>query len=174
MSRLNALSAAAKRAMFSSETDQQLIMLVTIQYRDINGLTQYFRIADSFTQRVVDTNEEVQYGVISRNLTYYFMPVQITLPDETEGNTPRCSLAINDVTHYLTPAIRELTDPPLVTIELVLASQPDTVEASFSSLYITNITYNADTVQCQLEMVNFSLEPFPAYTFSPNYFPGLF
>jgi hypothetical protein len=174
MSRLSALSQAAKQAMFSAETSEQLITLVTIEYKNLQGATQYFRLADSYTQRISETDADVTYGVQSGGNNYFFLPLQITLPDESDGNMPRCSINISDVTRYLTKAIRELYEPPKVTLQLVLASQPNTIEASFGGLYITNITYSADTVQCQLEMINYASEPFPAYTFSPNYFPGLF
>lgn len=174
MSRLTGLSQAAKQAMFAAETSEQLITLVTIEYKDSSGITQYFRLADSYTQRISETDSDITYGVISGGNNFYFLPLQITLPDETDNSMPRCSITINDVTRYITPAIRELYEPPRITLQLVLASQPNTIEASFGGLYITNISYNADTVQLQLEMINYASEPFPAYTFSPNYFPGLF
>jgi hypothetical protein len=35
-------------------------------------------------------------------------------------------------------------------------------------------SYNAETVTLNLGMVNYNTEPFPAFSFTPSYFPGLF
>lgn len=132
------------------------------------------RLSDGFTQRISETADEVIYGVVSRGNNYIFLPIQVTLPQEDEAQAPRCSITLNDVTRYVTPIIRTITGPPKVTLELVLSNTPDTVEVSFSGLYITDFTYNADSVTASLAMTDFDREPFPMHSFSPKYFPGLF
>lgn len=173
MSRLSTLSPAALKAMFSPESSDTLIMLLTI-YGENESPSTAIRIADGYTQRISETARDITYGVISRTNAYTFIPLSITLPSEDEAASPRCTIAINDVTKILIPIIRTITSPPKVLIELVLASSPNIVEASFPGFYITNFTYNADSVQAELGMINFASEPFPAYTFTPAYFPGLF
>lgn len=172
MSRLSSMSPAAIRAMFSPDSSETLIMLVTIY--DEDGTTPVIRVADNYLQRLSETAEHVVYGVKSRGNDFIFLPVQITLPTEEHGSAPRCSLTINDVTRELTPFIRELTHPPRVSLEMVLTSTPNTVEVSFHDFYISNITYNAESVNCTLEMINYQTEPFPCYSFTPRFFPGLF
>jgi hypothetical protein len=132
------------------------------------------RLSDGFTKRISETADEVVYGVTSRGKDYMFLPIQVTLPQEDEAQAPRCSITLNDVTRYVTPIIRTITGPPKVTLELILSSTPDTVEVSFSGLYITSFTYSADSVTASLAMTDFEREPFPMHTFSPRYFPGLF
>ena len=53
MTRLNTLSAAAIKAMFSSETEEQLITLISIQDPNPSGLDYPIRLADSFTGRLL-------------------------------------------------------------------------------------------------------------------------
>lgn len=173
MSRINTLSPAALKAMFSPESSDTLITLITI-YDPQNPSVVAARIADGYTQRLSETARDIVYGVKSRNNDYIFLPVNITLPSEEDTAAPRCSLSISDVTKYLVPIIRTISGPPKVLIELVLSSSPDIVEASFPGFYITNFTYTADNVQADLAMINYASEPFPAYTFTPQYFPGLF
>lgn len=173
MSRLNTLSAEAKRQIFTPEADSDLIVLLTI-YDPTNTNTVLARICDGFTQRISENSEEVVYGVISNGNTFTFLPMQITLPSEEEAQAPRCSLVINDVTRYLTPTIRTLQGPPRVKLELVLSKTPDTVEVSFDYLFINNITYNRDSVNCDLSMTSYEREPFPVHSFNPPNFPGLF
>lgn len=180
MSRLNTLSSAAIRAMFSSETDQQLIMLLTIY--DPNGSTDPaapttpVRLSDNFTGRLSSTtDEEVVYGVTSRSNEYVFLPMQLNLPAEQDTGVGECSITFNYVTPEAIEIIRtHLFSQTKVLIELVLSGTPDHVEASFSGFYITNVTYNAETINLSLSMVSYNKEPFPCFNFTPSYFPGLF
>jgi hypothetical protein len=72
------------------------------------------------------------------------------------------------------PVARSIDGQPKVKLELIVSSTPDVVEASFSSFYITNFSYTADRVNIEMSMVGYEREPFPQYSFTPAYFPGLF
>lgn len=175
MSRLTKLSPAAIKAMFSSETDEQVITLLTIQNpADLNNPV---RLADSYTQRLVGltTDEEVIYGVVSRGNSYVFLPIEITLPSEEDAGVGRCTVTLNYVTPEAIQLIRqELTNPTVINIELILASNPNYVEASFPGFYVVSASYNAQQITLNLDMIDYTREPFPCYNFTPNYFPGLF
>jgi hypothetical protein len=100
--------------------------------------------------------------------------MEISLPSEEEGRAPKCSIIIKDVVRYIIPTVRNLSYSPKIKLELVLSKTPNLVEASFSGFYITSVTYNAEQVTFELSMVDYEREPFPAHSFSPAYFPGLF
>ena len=196
MTRINNLSAAAIKAMFSSETEEQLIMLLTIHDPDPTGSEYPIRLTDSFTGRLTGsttgwvtqeletkegytTDSEVIYGVTrtvnSQVQEFVFIPMQINLPPEQETGVGTLSITINYVTPQAIALIRKyLTEPVRVTIELVLGSSPEYTEALFDNFWITSATYSAQSISLQLDMVSFSREPFPSFTFSPLYFPGLF
>jgi hypothetical protein len=173
MSRLTSMSPQALQAVFSPDSNSDLITLLTI-YDPVNTGAVLARICDNYTTRISETADEVIYGVVSGGQNFTFLPVQVTLPGEEEAQAPRCSLSISDVTRYLTPIIRNLQGPPRVKLELVLNSTPSTVEVSFDFLYITSISYNRDVVNCELSMINLDREPFPLHSFGPQNFPGLF
>lgn len=174
MSRLNSLTATAIRAMYAQQTDEELIMLVTIT--DPTDVNNPIRLCDNYTGRLsISTDTEIIYGTNSRDHDYFFLPLQIGLPQEQDTGLGQCTLNLNYVTSEAVILIREkLTKPTDVTIELVLASDPDTVEARFNGFSITGATYNADQVSLSLSMVSLSREPFPCYNFTPSTFPGLF
>lgn len=175
MSRLTKLSPEAIKAMFSSETDEQLITLLTIQ--DPSQPNTPIRLADSYSQRLTSltTDDEVVYGVTSRGNNYIFLPLEITLPSEEDAGVGRCSVVLNYVTTEAIQLIRQhLTNPTQVNLELILASNPNYVEASFPGFYITNASYNSSQITLTLDMIDYTREPFPCYNFTPNYFPGLF
>jgi hypothetical protein len=106
---------------------------------------------------------------------FIFFPMEITLPSETDDGSSNCTIAINFANKELIEFIRtNLTSPAKILLQLVLSDNPSYVEASFSNFYITGVTYSAQGVNLELSMINYSTEPFPAYNFSPKYFPGLF
>jgi len=106
---------------------------------------------------------------------FVFFPMEITLPSESDDGSSNCTIAINFASKELIEFIRtNLTAPAKILLQLVLSSNPGYVEASFSNFYITGVTYSAQGVNLDLSMINYSTEPFPAYNFSPKYFPGLF
>jgi len=179
MSRLNSLSQSAIKAMFASETPEAVILLVTIT--NPADSANPIRLADNYTNRLASltTDEEIIYGVTSTasgtSKDYIFLPMQIGLPGEEEAGAGQCSLILNFVTREAIELIRtHLTSPVSVQIDLVLANSPNTVEATFTGFKITNVTYNADQITFDLNMVSLSREPFPCFTFTPANFPGLF
>jgi hypothetical protein len=159
--------------MFGPETDKDLILLVTI-YDPSNPTQVVLRLCDGFTQRISETADDVTYGVISRSNAYTFLPMEVTMPDESDNSAPKCSLTFYDVTRYVMPVARSISGQPKVKLELVVSSTPDIVEATFSSFYITNFSYSVDRVTAEMSMIGYEREPFPQYSFSPVYFPGLF
>jgi hypothetical protein len=167
------MSPDAIRAIFSPEADSDLLFLLTI-YDPTNPSTVVARISDGFTKRISETADEVVYGVTSNSQDFVFLPMEISLPTEEEAQAPRCSIVLRDVTRYVIPIIRTIVGPPSVKMELVLSKTPDTVEASFSGFYISNFSYNADSVTADLSMIDYEREPFPMHSFTPAYFPGMF
>lgn len=167
------MSPAAIKAIFSPDSDDDLITLLTI-YNPLNEAQVLVRLADGYTKRISETADEVVYGVTSNGFDYTFLPMQISLPNEDEAQAPRCSIVLNDVTRYVTPIIRTITAPPRIKLELVLAKTPDTVEVSFSEFYINSFNYTSDSVTADLAMIDYEREPFPVHSFTPRYFPGMF
>jgi hypothetical protein len=167
------MSPNALKAVFSPDSDDDLIILLTI-YNPDDESEVLFRLADGYTKRISESADEVVYGITSGGNDYTFLPMQISLPSEDEAQAPRCSIVMYDVTRYLTPVIRSITAPPRIKLELVLSKSPDIIEVSFSDFYINNFTYNSDSVTADLAMIDYEREPFPMHSFTPRYFPGMF
>ena len=173
LSRLNTLSPEAIRTIFSPDADSDLLVLLTIF--DPNNPSQVVaRLADGFTERISETDEDVVYGVKSNGQDFIFLPMEISLPTEEEAQAPRCSITLHDVTHLITPLIRTIGSAPTIKMELVLAKSPDIVEIVFDGFYINSFTYSSDSVTANLSMVDLEREPFPMHSFTPRYFPGMF
>ena len=166
------MSAEALKQIFSPDADSDLITLLTISNANTGEVIA--RIADNYVQRLSETDTDIVYGVVSGGNDFTFLPMQITLPTEEDGQAPRCSITMYDVTRYLIPIVRTITEAPRVMLQLVLSKSPDVVEIEFSDFYITNFNYNADSVTGELCMTDYSTEGFPTHNFTPLAFPGLF
>ena len=59
-------------------------------------------------------------------------------------------------------------------MELVLASNPSFVEASFPAMDLVAMQYDAQQVTLTLAINSLQSEPYPAGLFSPGDWPGLF
>lgn len=176
MTRLDTMSPQALAELYKQESSDTLVTLITLLDSETGEVLE--RLADNFSQRLEGTGyttaDDIVYGIVSRGNNYIFLPLEVTLPGDDVSGSSRAQLVIRDVTSYITPLIRTLTAPPQITLELVLKSQPDIVEISFSGFYMTGISYTADQVSAELALIDYQLEPFPVHSFTPSYFPGLF
>lgn len=163
------LSEEALRQMFSPEATDTFIILVTIE-----STSETVYLANGHTERLDETPSEILYGVISRGVQYIYLPMSVTLPTEEREAPPRAVLRINDVTSLIMPMIRSLTNPPTITLELVLRSAPDDVEIVLPGFKMNQVPYDENTVTAELTVETLTYEPFPAHTMTPSTFPGLF
>ncbi|MFQ5776363.1 MAG: DUF1833 family protein [Kiloniellaceae bacterium] len=153
------LSTTARQALFAQETGEAFIILLTI---DHPNLAAPIRVAGD------------GLDVISRGDTFVAMPFDLSLPEQTEDRPPRARLAIDNVSRDIVKAVRSISSPATVLIEIVLASDPNTVEASLPDFILRDVRYDALVVEGDLDLEDFAAEPYPAAIFSPANFPGLF
>lgn len=151
------ISATLKTEAWSVESDLPLILL-TIAHADL---------ASDIT--VVNNNEDI----ISNSVTFTAFPFEVGLPKSTGDGVPRASLRISNVAREIGQAIRNITTPATVTIQVVRQDAPDTVEVELPNLRLVNTRVDALSVQGELEFEDLDREAYPAYTFSPAEFPGL-
>lgn len=167
-----AFSAAAMAQFFSPDADDPILLLLTVTSGAVT-----LRFANGYTQRLtsleIDETMTV-YGVVSNGQNFLFLPMEISLPSDEDGSAPRAQIVLHDVTQEAMPLVRSITTAPSVTLAAVLASNPNSVEMSFSGLTLSGIHYNRDTITATLSSDNLALEPFPCDTFVPSHFPGMF
>ena len=98
----------------------------------------------------------------------------MTLPDDDDEKPPTVTLSITAVDRQVVSAVRGIDGDMTVTIEVVLASSPDTVEAGPFDFTLRGVTYDAMTIQGTLAYEDVLNEPFPGDSFTPSRFPGVF
>ncbi|MEZ0226531.1 MAG: DUF1833 family protein [Alphaproteobacteria bacterium] len=153
------LSTGAIQSLNAAETEDAFLILLTLSHADM-----------AEPLRVVNGGAEI----VSRGNAYAAYPFELSLPDDDAGQSPEARLVIDNIDRQIVRAVRSLSSAPQVLIEIVRAAEPDVVEAKFEDFRLTNVSYDSHLVQGNLTIEDFTSEPFPAGTFTPGHFPGLF
>jgi len=106
-------------------------------------------------------------------MVYVAFPFQIDLPGEDVEQPSVARLRIDNVDRRIVQAIRGLPTAPLADIEVVLASQPETVEVGFYDLTLRAADYDALYVEGTLTFEQIFTEPL-SVEMTPARFPGMF
>lgn len=153
------VSSLTRQALYAAETDEVFLILLTLNHPDLSVPIRV--TSDSVT-------------TASRGHDFVAFPFDLILPDDQDNRSPRARLVIDNIDRQIVQAVRALTSAPTVLIEIIRAAAPDTVEAQFVDFKLTNVSYDAHRVEGNLTIEDFTAEPFPAASFSPSLFPGLF
>lgn len=152
------ISNQARSAMFSEETSDGLLVLLTITHPNISPI------------RVV--NDKV--NISSRGNEFIAFPFEIILPTSSPDSPPKSQLTIGNVSREISQIIRTISSAPTVLIEVVRINNFDSLEVSFPAFKLKNIRFDVAQVQGDLVSEDLQIEPYPSLTFSPAHFPGLF
>jgi hypothetical protein len=153
------LSTTAKQAIFSQETDEVFLMLLTINHSD---LASPIRVANNYE------------NVISNGNTFIAYPFYFELPGEDGESLAQVDLVITNVGKLLVEGVRSIATPLDVKLQVVLASNPDVIEAGDFDMKMHNINYDALMLKGTCIFNDLLNEPYPAGTYTPADYPGLF
>lgn len=157
------------------DSEDPLVLLIEITHE---SLTEPVRVSSDMTQflRFDPETQEPVYGTIHDEKEYFAFSFAFTLPDQPEGSdtTTKAQLRLDNVSQEFTSIIRNILTAPKLHLFFVFASAPDDIVYELPELNITDITYDATTITCDLAAADFRLEAFPGVQFYPSIFPGLF
>ena len=153
------VSAALNAAILEQSSDKVLLTLLEISHAD---LAATIRLVNNHTQI---THDEETY------LPYFFT---LALPKEDNGKLHSVNIIMDNVNRSIVTAMRSISSAATITIKVVLADSPDTVEIQLSDMILRNVTYDASVVSGELifeERINYQI---PGLLFTPNNFPGIY
>lgn len=155
-----ALSSAAVRALLSRETAETVILLLTIEHDDLPAPLRFARNT---------------YGddIVSNGDTFIGVPFELNWPSDND-ETPTAQLETFNVDRAIGQALEDLVDPPVCTLQIVLASSPNTIEREALQFEMRNVRWDALALTCDLTQIQITSEPWPKYRVTPKYFPALF
>jgi len=155
------VSSALRQAVYSQQTEEVFLMLLEISHDDIGPPTSLY---------FVNNYEDIY----SNGQTYTGWPFEIHLPGDFDDQLPSIQLSIGNVAREIVDEIRTLNTAPDITLSVVLASSPNTVEAGPFEMKLRNVNYDAMVISGDLQGEDILNEPFPGHFYTPGNFPGLF
>ncbi len=158
MSRNNQITSVFRQAAFAQETDQVFLILLEINHPSILPI------------RVVNNYE----NITSKGNEYIGFPFDIELPQDAEDALPQVKLTICNVDRQIVKAVREVQGPPTMTLSVVLASDPDAIQAGPYTLTLREVSYDSMAVTATIMPEDVLNEAYPGDFFTPAYFPALF
>jgi len=162
------LTPALIQAMTGQQTTEVIVVLVTI---DHDFLTDPLLFSSDPTERV--SSVPLLYKTVSRGDDYFYVPMEVTLPDEAEGTSLQAKLKVSNVGREQITLLRSVSTPATVTLEVVLASDPDTVAITLPVLDLTGANWDGQAVELTLTIEALDKEPYPAGNYDPSHFPAL-
>lgn len=154
----NSLSPELLAQMFGQVSDDPFLMLVTITHADFAPIYLVNNTVDQ----------------VSRGNTYTAFPMQITLPGDDGESAREVTIEFDNVSLELIGEFRTVITPMEVKLEMVLASDLDTVQLSLEELKLRNITYNKTKISAKLYMDSFLNVELTSEKYTPTTYPGLF
>lgn len=154
----NILSPEVLAQLYGQESNDPFLTLLTLSHADFDDIRLVNNTAD----------------VISNGLTYTAFPFKMTLPKDDGETNREVTIELDNTGLDLITAIRSVTDPIDVGIQLVLSSSPDSVQMSFQELKTSSISYDKNRVQARLFMDSFLNSELTSERYTPSIFPGLF
>lgn len=155
-------SAAALQAMYSQHTDQVPIILAMVDSGDNPGNPPFPLRFASNGEEIVSNGETFNAGVFG------FIP-----SDEDASQEKRLRIVIPGPPTAFIVQMRLAIQPPTLVIQLILASDPDTIQRQWSA-NLRRVTADATAFIAELDFDRFTAVPFPADRYSVGKFPGLF
>lgn len=114
-------------------------------------------------------------SIVSNGNTFEPFPVNLTLPADDGETVPKVKISFDNVSRELVEEIRSVTDNGItVKLEMVLASDPDTVEMEIAELRIISVMYDAKKIEATLTLDDFMNTEMTAEKYTPTNYPGLF
>lgn len=114
--------------------------------------------------------------VVSRSNTYHAYPFQVKLPP-MDGKKPPTELQLSFMYHpALIQLVREYnpSELPRVKLELVLSSDPDTVEKRIDFLQVGSVDYNVERINFTLLSSAIWLRKTINQRYDQKQWPGIF
>jgi hypothetical protein len=164
------LSLNALRATYEPRTGDWPIVLLSI---DHESLDQPLLVSSDATQRIGTSGGRIVYGTVSQGDTYTCYPFDLVMPRDEAGGVFGTQLSVDNVDAAITDALRSLTSPPYVTLEVVMGKSVDTVEFTLPDFRLLDAEWDKVSVvgTLSLEML---LNELLGFTYRPGTHPGMF
>lgn len=147
------------RALIDQTTSEVILWLFTIEHVDTGSV--YY----------LTNNLE---SIVSNGCTFDPFPVDFVLPPDDGETVPEVKIVLMSAEKELIDLVRRYSGGITVTAQLVLASNPDSIEFTIDDLEILSAHYDKKQVEMLAKPEAHIEQRFPADDYLPRTFPGMF
>jgi hypothetical protein len=155
------MTPAAIAAILAQETEEVFLSCCKITHPTLTDAI-----------RVVNSKVNLTHG----GELYTGMYFTVRLPNDSEEGVATVTLTIQNVDRLIVEAVRNMAGgvPPVATFFVVLASSPNSIELGPFEVTMRDIKYDFPNVTGTCTWEDHLNQRYPAHSFTPNRFPGLF
>lgn len=150
------------QAMNAAQTDTILLALLEISHPALT------------TIRLVNNT----VAVTSNGQSFQAFPFSVVLPPSGPDATPVAQVAVSNIDRQVVEAARSVAGSAAglaaASLYIVAHDDPDTRLLSFEDYRVQNLRYTAEILSFDMTLEWFENEPYPAMTFTPGRFRGVF
>lgn len=151
-------STTMTEALAAQETGEGEVVLLTIDHSSLSSPV-----------RLVNANQ----AVTSNGETFQAFAFEVSLPEQSD-RVKQATLRVDNADRRLVQTLRSIQDPLEVTLQVVLLSDPDTIELEVGPLQAQQAQITLTEIEIKLGAEPVAYEPFPQGRFTPSDFPALF
>ncbi|MFY0638714.1 DUF1833 family protein [Maricaulis maris] len=152
----------------AAETAEVYLALLSIDHPDLAALAlQYPSITAPL--RLVSNKTDI----VSRGDTYRAWGFGLVEPDEGDDARGAVSIVVDNVDKAIIAVLRSIETPAIVTVEVVLASNPDVVERSYPDFELVSAAGDELEISATLAVRDDDNEPAIAWRYTPAFAPAL-
>ena len=146
-------------AEFSRETGETPVILLTIDSTEMASPIN-----------LCNNGENVE----SDSVIYTAWPFDVSLPSDIPGRTSTTAIKISNVSQQVESVLDTLVEWPNITLSLVLASTPDTIERGPANFILNGYKADLFNASGSLSYGDDIHEPISKHSFTPQEYPGGF
>lgn len=163
---------AFRDAAYPQETGEALVTLLTIEHAELAGP---ILLTDSGTDVVYGADLlDANGNVAAKAGTYVAFPIEIIPPGQSDEEV-RGTLRIPNVDQAIGAALEAITDPAMVTITVVLASDTSIIVAGpHLMLELSNVRGDAMAIEADVTRPSLTVQPYPKHWLRPATFRAAF
>jgi hypothetical protein len=161
------LSTFGRQTAYASATKEIWFYLVTIEHPDLPATLR-------FVARRKDED------VVSNGETYKAFPFEIAFPDSQPDQPPKSRVRIDaignpdDPDNDVISIVRGIKrGKPVISLQTVLQSNPDVVEASAPGMLLASVDFDRLTIEGDLTYEDTLNEPYPGNSYNAVEWPGV-
>lgn len=152
------IPAATRQLIESEEGLYQPIVLCELRHTSIGA--EVIRIANSTSD------------VVSNGHTYVGFPFTLEMPDAAKNTRGR--IAVQNVDREIGLFLQSLRSPPMIEIIIIVSTNLDTELMHIRRLWLRNIQGDTTQVSGDIDLWDFSTEPWPSRRINATDYPAVF